>query len=182
MTRKHEDLNAAASSAPGAKLRAGFLLAGLLALLVGGVILSIPLADAAGGWQLRANHARWGHSGGFAHSPEKAREHTEFAVEWMLSRIDTSQEQRSRVAEILGEFVEELLASHDQHREHADRLVELLSSPVIDRDALDGLRAAELELADDASSRLIGAIADAAEVLTAEQRLALLEWAQNFAH
>ena len=47
-------------------------------------------------------------------------------------------------------------------------------------EAIDAIRQAELELAEEASSRLVAAFADVAEVLTPEQRAELIELAERF--
>jgi len=51
----------------------------------------------------------------------------------------------------------------------------LLSAETIDRAAIEHLRAEQLQLAEAGSKRLVVALADAAEVLTQEQRVALAE-------
>ena len=51
----------------------------------------------------------------------------------------------------------------------------LLTQPSIDRGAIEALRAEQLALADAASKRLAQALADAAEVLTPEQRRRIYE-------
>ena len=52
-------------------------------------------------------------------------------------------------------------------------VAELLSKPAIDRAALDALRGEQLRLADETMRRMTTALADAAEVLTPEQRVTL---------
>jgi Spy/CpxP family protein refolding chaperone len=52
----------------------------------------------------------------------------------------------------------------------------------VDRAGLEEIRKAEIALADEASKKLVQALADVSEVLTPEQRQALLEHAQRFRH
>jgi Spy/CpxP family protein refolding chaperone len=68
----------------------------------------------------------------------------------------------------------------DQHRTNRDEMANVLVQTEIDRSALEQLRSSELALAEQASNRLVNAIADAAEVLTPEQRIQLAELRQQF--
>ena len=54
-----------------------------------------------------------------------------------------------------------------------------MSAPVIDRAALEQIRASQLQLAEQLSLRITQALADTAEVLTPEQRAALAERIQR---
>jgi Spy/CpxP family protein refolding chaperone len=108
------------------------------------------------------------------------RERTDFAVEWVLGRVDASDEQKRQVKNILGSSIDQLLPLGDQHRANREAIATELVKPTIDRVAIEEIRKAELELADQASSRLVTALADVAETLTPEQRTQLLELAQRF--
>ena len=52
--------------------------------------------------------------------------------------------------------------------------------PAVDRQALEALRQAEVQLVDTASNQLVGAIVEVAQVLTAGQRTKLLEHVARF--
>src|SRR5262245_18886847 len=123
------------------------------------------------------DHGWHGHGG---LDRERAREHAELAAEWLLRSVDASDEQQARVREIVGASLESLAPLAEQHRAHHEALLELLGQPVIDRGALESLRAQELALADQASRTLTAGIADVAEALTPEQRAELLEFASRF--
>lgn len=60
---------------------------------------------------------------------------------------------------------------HAQRRQLHERAHELLMAPVVDRGALELLRAGHVQLVDAGSRRIVEAVADAADVLTPEQRL-----------
>ncbi len=156
----------------------GVLMGGLLAaLLLGSVMLSASLARAASGlWT--EGHRRWGHHQ--THEPGAARERAESTVEWALRWVDATDEQQERARAIVGSAFEDLQTLRADHQAHRDALVEELVQPELDRQALESIRAAELELAEIASARLVGALADLAEVLTPEQRAELLDLAQRF--
>ena len=93
----------------------------------------------------------------------------------MLSHINASVEQKAKVADVTKAALKELWPLREQHRAARTRAVELLAQPSIDREALEQLRATQVQLADTASGRVTQALADAAEVLTPEQRSQLAE-------
>ena len=126
-------------------------------------------------------HVRGPQGHGFQ-TAEAAREHAELAAEWLLRSVDASDEQQARVREIVGGSLAALAPLAEQHRAHHEALVELLAQPTIDRAALEGLRAGELELANEASRALVVSLADVAEALTPAQRAELLELASRFHH
>ena len=150
------------------------LIAGLVGtVLVGGALVSTQASGFFG-------HSGHGHRGHLGNDPELAREHAEFAASWMLGRIDATDDQEEQVRAIVGSGVEDLIALAQQHGENHDAWRAELGKPNIDRVALEELRVSGIELADTASTRLVQALADAAEVLTPEQRAELMEMADRF--
>ena len=63
----------------------------------------------------------------------------------------------------------------EQHRQARKQVMEMLSKPQIDRTALEAVRTKEIQVADQLSKRLTQSMADAAEVLTPDQRAKLAE-------
>jgi Spy/CpxP family protein refolding chaperone len=160
----------------------GLVVAGLVGLvLIGGALVSASFAEAKGRFGFGHHRGPWGHGDG-AYDPEKAREHAEQAAEWVLRYVDASDAQREQVNDILGRSVELLHGLGEQHRENREALIGLLRETEIDRDALENLRQAELQLADSASRELTSALADVSGVLTPEQRAELIELAGRFRH
>jgi Spy/CpxP family protein refolding chaperone len=70
----------------------------------------------------------------------------------------------------------------DQHFAAREQLHQILSAETIDRQRLETVRVGELHLADEASKRILQGIADAAEVLTPQQRAALAEHMEEHGH
>jgi Spy/CpxP family protein refolding chaperone len=108
------------------------------------------------------------------------RERSDFAVDWILSRVDATEEQRRQVKTIFGNSIDDLVPVVAEHRDHREAMIAELSKPNLDRDAIEAIRKSGLELVDDVSSRLVASFADAAEVLTPEQRTELIELAKRF--
>ncbi len=156
--------------------RGAIVVAILGVILIGGAIASTALADDGGGWW---SHRSWRHHHGDA---ESASARTEFATKWVLDHVDATAAQQDAVGAIIRESVEELTALMQQGHGQRQALMDALFGTTIDRAALEEIRRAELEIADLASIQLIEALADVAEVLTAEQRAELGELSRSYGH
>ena len=167
-----EDVRSKEDTGRSRKFWVGMLLIGFVgSVLAGGAIVSTQAA----GWSHGGRHR--GHLG---HDPELARKRAEFAATWVLSRIDATDEQQEQVKAILGRSVDELTTLAAQHRQNREAWVAELARPTIDRTALEQLRQNGIGTVDAATTRLVQALADAAEVLTPEQRAELIEMAERF--
>lgn len=134
-----------------------------LATLAGGV--------AAGfGWKAFAQ-GRHGH-----HGPVTG-ERIEKMVKHLAVEVDATPEQQEKLTAIAKQVAKDLEPLRGQAMETRRQAMELLSAPSIDRAAIEKLRVAKLQHADAASKRVTQAFADAAEVLTPEQRKKLAEHA-----
>jgi len=128
----------------------------------------------AEGW---GGHHR-GHGHGWHRGPmdtEEMARRVDKAVEWVLSDVGASAEQKTRVAEIAKQAIADLAPLRDAHRTARRQALDLFSAATIDAQAIEGLRAQQLSSADDASRRLTRALTEIAEVLTPEQRVQLRE-------
>jgi len=157
-------------------------LAGLLAGGLAGSLLATGVTALSLGLGRPAGWGRHGWHGREALTPEAARERLEFAADWMLSRVNATEEQRHRVKTILAGTLQEIAPFREQHRKNRQAFIEGLTQPSVDRAALEQLRRSELELAENASARIVQALADVADVLTPEQRAALVRLAERFHH
>jgi Spy/CpxP family protein refolding chaperone len=93
-----------------------------------------------------------------------------------LSRsIDATPEQSQKLTEIAKSAAKDLLPMREKVREARSTARELLGSATVDRAAIEKLRSEQLANMEEASKRLSTALADAAEVLTPEQRKGLSE-------
>jgi periplasmic protein CpxP/Spy len=108
-------------------------------------------------------------------SDEQIAEHVQDHVDKVLAGVDATAEQRTQVTNILQAAAHDVIALREQHVAVHAKLKEILSSPQIDRAQLETLRQQQMQMADSASQRLSAALADAAEVLSADQRKQLFE-------
>lgn len=154
---------------PGGRRRRHGGLAVLAALLlgaVGGAGLSAAL-------EARAHGGHGGEHG--AARAERVQARALDRAQWVLAAVDATPGQQQRVAAIVRELLGGMAPLLQTHRETRRALLEALSRPQVDRDALEKIRRTELGLFEQASGRLVSALADTAEVLTAAQRRRILE-------
>src|SRR5262245_33303288 len=86
----------------------GVITGGFLgSLLVGGIGMYAQ-AQHGPGWWLHAGHSPGGHFRHAAYDPEMMSVRLEFATDWLLSRIEASDEQRQRVKVIVQATIQDL--------------------------------------------------------------------------
>ena len=137
-----------------------------------GISAFTAIGGAVAGTAVVSAHTRsWHH----ADSPEEMAEHIEDRVDHVLAKVDATPEQKQQITAILSAAAADVHTMRDQHTKAHHQLTEMIAASTIDRAQLETMRMQHLALADDASKRLVTAFADAADVLTPEQRLALAE-------
>ncbi len=170
----NEPLNPSPAAPRPSRARKGLIIAGavigVLTLLVGAK--AYVFAHGMGG------HHGWGDP----MSSEEVADRIEHGVKYMLSDIDATADQKTKVTTILQAAAQDVHALRDQHLADRRQFHEILSAATIDRARLETVRADELRLADQASKRIVTALADAAEVLTPEQRTKLMTDMQKHHH
>jgi protein CpxP len=178
MSEQNTEAGANPGSKRGGRRRffGGLALGGLLGTLAASSFSLWANDQAPGG-----GHGRhWCHGHGAALTPEQRAARADAMTERMLSRLEATQEQKTRIKAIVQDAIKDLAQTHEDHMKNRTAFVEALKQPSVDREALKQIRQAELKLAESASDRLVNAIADAADVLTPEQRGKLTEMAERF--
>ena len=137
--------------------RRSFLKRAAIVTLIGGLVGGIGVTA-------------WAHSEHGRHGEAFAPERIESMVKHLAVDANATPEQSARLTEIAKSAAVELAPMREKAKEARKRAMAILGSPTVDRAALERLRAEQLEAMDAGSRRLTKAIADAAEVLTPEQR------------
>lgn len=146
-------------------------IAGIGSVLAAGLL---TLTACGGGMAMHGHHGR---GMMMEMSPEEVGKRIDKMVNWALHDVGASTEQKQRIAQIATEAMTEMMPMRTQHKAARGRAMDLLAQPTIDRAAIEQLRVDELQLGEAASKRFAKAVADAAEVLTPEQRVKLAaEW------
>jgi Spy/CpxP family protein refolding chaperone len=147
------------------------------AIGVGALAIAVPPATAMQATASRSETGGMeGHEGGARHRA-RARAH----VQRMLTEVNATPEQRSKIETIMNHAFDQTGQLHQKMREGQRELHRLLGQPTIDRNALERVRAQRIHDLDESSKIMVKALADAAEVLTPQQRakVAQLEEARS---
>lgn len=145
-----------------------------IATLIGGIAAGFGIKAFAqgggfGGWRCGGMMAA------AAHDPAAMEAHVERMLKHLYVEIDATEEQKQKLAPIVKQAARELMPLRERMHEARRKGLELLTQESIDRGAIEALRAEQIQLAEQASSRIVRSLADAAEVLTPAQRKELAQ-------
>jgi Spy/CpxP family protein refolding chaperone len=120
----------------------------------------------------------WHHGGSFGGplSPAQIDDRIDRMTKHMAIELDATADQQVKVANILKAAVADLRPLHEKAHATRAEAITLLTAPTIDRSAIERLRAEKIGLAETASKRIAQALADAADVLSPEQRRKVTDW------
>lgn len=102
--------------------------------------------------------------------PARAEQRADRMVRHLAVEIDASTEQQEKLRAVVKAAVKDLVPLREKARAARERAHQLLTQPTVDRAAIEAFRAEQVAHVDAVSKRLSQALADAAEVLTPEQR------------
>jgi Spy/CpxP family protein refolding chaperone len=149
-------------------------------VIAGLATATIAALGATLSWQERAE-ARGGPMmegpfgfGGGSSDPAVRAKRIDAMVQWMLADLNATDDQRNKISSILQAAANDLQPLRQQHMQARKAVMQLLAAPTIDRAQLESLRVQQIQLADSASKRMTQAMADAADVLSPDQRTKLV--------
>ena len=140
------------------------------------VLASVPgMAAIAAPFEGEFFAADW--QGGLFNSALEAviEAHADRMIRHVSIEIDATTEQQDKLRTIVRGAVKDLLPIRDKVVAARATARDLFTQQTIDRTAIEKLRADQIAIHDAASKRLVQAVADAAEVLTPEQRRKLAD-------
>ena len=145
-------------------------------VIIGAALLAV--GTVSGFAAATAHNMPWWLLGGGMHhrmDPERIAARVDHRVEKVLSRVDATAEQRTKVSGITKAAISDLSTLGVAPWEARGKFIALLRADTIDPAAFETLRAEQIGKADAASKRVVQALTDAASVLTVEQRHELTE-------
>lgn len=112
--------------------------------------------------------------------PAQLDEHVERLVKHLAVEVDATPEQKDKLTTIAKSAAHDLAPLRGNMKRAHQQAIDLLSAEKVDHAAIENLRAEQIALVDATTKRLTQALADAADVLSVEQRRKLAERAQQF--
>ncbi|MBA5637828.1 Spy/CpxP family protein refolding chaperone [Duganella sp. LX20W] len=109
------------------------------------------------------------------HSAIDATAHVDRMLKHMYVEIDATEAQKTQIDPIVRQAMQDLQPMHEQMHKAHENALQLLTAPTLDRAALEAARAQHMQLADQASKRLVQLIADVGDQLTPVQRQKLAD-------
>ena len=139
-----------------------------LALVIAGATLVGGVAALANGTGM----CGWHHGMSGTHSAADVNAHVDHMLKHLYVEIDATDAQQAQITPLVKQAVNDLLPLHTQLQAAHTQAIQGLTASPVDRAALEASRVAHLQLADQASKRLVQLMADVSDVLTPAQRSA----------
>src|SRR5260370_23497174 len=113
------------------------------------------------------------------HSAAEVNAHVDHMLKPFYVEIDATDAQKAQIGPLVKQAVNDLLPLHSQAHAAHQHAMDALSQATLDRGALEAARVEHLQLADQASKRLVQLMGDVGDVLTPTQRKALTDHLQH---
>ena len=135
--------------------------------------VAVAVAAGAGAYAF-ANNDDWGGRHKFM------RGFMEYRLDQMLTEAGASDDQKSRLKTIVTTTIDDVRPDREARKAMRDEIIKLIEAPTIDRNAIEALRAKQMAQFEERSKAIAKAVADAAEILTPDQRKKLVEEMKEF--
>jgi periplasmic protein CpxP/Spy len=114
--------------------------------------------------------------------PTAIDRHVERMIKHLAVEADATADQQAKLVTIATVAVNDLLPLRAKARANREQTITLFSATTIDREAIERVRSERQALTETASKRIAQALADAADVLTPDQRRSLVDRFSQFEH
>jgi protein CpxP len=148
--------------------RGVLILLGVVVFLGLSALASMAFSETGDDWGPDSWH-RGGFMGGSL-DPAQIEDHADRAVRHLAIDIDATPDQQQKLEAIVKAALKDLLPMREHLKAGREQARALLTGPQVNRDEIEKLRAQQMALIDSASKRVVQALADAADVLTPDQR------------
>ncbi len=108
-----------------------------------------------------------------AHGTTDMAAHVDHVLKHLYAEVDATDAQKAQIDPLVKQAMADLAPLHAQARAAHTQFTQALTQPTVDRNSLEAAREAHIQLAEQASKRLVQLIADVSDVLTPTQRQAL---------
>jgi protein CpxP len=134
------------------------------------------LVAGVGGLARSEAMSRW-HQGMMdgTHSAAEVSAHVDHMLKHFYVEVDATDAQKAQIGPLVKQAVNDLMPLHSQLQSAHSHAMQALEQPTVDRASLEAARAEHLQLADEASKRIVQLLGDVGDVLTPAQRKALAE-------
>jgi Spy/CpxP family protein refolding chaperone len=139
-------------------------------IVIGAV--AVAVAAGAGAYAFASNDG-WGRH-------KLMRGYMEYRLDQMLTEAGASDDQKSKLKTIVTTTIDEVRPDREDRKAMRDEIIKLIEAPTIDRNAIESLRAKQMAQFEERSKAIAKAVADAAEILTPDQRKKLVEEMKEF--
>jgi periplasmic protein CpxP/Spy len=109
------------------------------------------------------------------HSAAEVSAHVDHMLKHFYVEVDATDAQKAQIGPLVKQAVNDLMPLHSQFQSAHSQAMQALEQPTVDRASLEAARAEHLQLADEASKRIVQLFGDVGDVLTPAQRKALAE-------
>jgi Spy/CpxP family protein refolding chaperone len=139
-----------------------------LAFIAGAGLSAGAVALAAQGMGMGAFH-----HGMMMGSPADISAHADHLLKHLYAEVDATDAQKAQIDPLVKQALADLAPLHTQAQTAHTQFIQALTAPNVDRGSLEAAREAHLQLAEQASKRIVQLIGDVSDVLTPAQRQAL---------
>ena len=112
-------------------------------------------------------------------TPAEVSAHVDHMLKHLYVEIDATPAQQAKIGPLVQQAVTDLLPLRSQLRADHDQFMTALTQATVDRNSLEAAREAHLQLADQASKRIVQLLGDVGTILTPTQRQALANHLQQ---